>query len=219
MTAFIPKKLPLEETIGEKLRQARSYKNLKIEDAAKKLNIRAEYLSALEEERFEKLPTGLYGKNFLKKYAKFLGLKPRDLLKNWQEASNTDSAADPFSQKIVKKNKFIIFPKIIRSFLIVMAILICFLYLVFYFKKIVFPPDLVITQPDKNLLIQDNSIIISGQTEKEAEIKINGAIVLNNQDGYFSQTVNLKKGLNNITITAQKKYSREKTIIRQILVQ
>jgi len=219
MTAFIPKKLPLEETIGEKLRQARSYKNLKIEDAAKKLNIRAEYLSALEEERFEKLPTGLYGKNFLKEYAKFLGLKPRDLLKNWQEASNTDSAADPFSQKIVKKNKFIIFPKIIRSFLIVMAILICFLYLVFYFKKIVFPPDLVITQPDKNLLIQDNSIIISGQTEKEAEIKINGAIVLNNQDGYFSQTVNLKKGLNNITITAQKKYSREKTIIRQILVQ
>lgn len=219
MAAFIPKKLPLEETVGEKLRQARSYKNLKIEDAAKKLNIRSEYLSALEEERFEKLPTGLYGKNFLKEYAKFLGLRPRDLLKNWQEVSNTGSATDPFSQKIVKKNKFIIFPKIIRNFLIVMAILICFLYLVFYFKKIVFPPNLIITQPDKNLLIQDSSIIISGQTEKEAEVKINGAIVLNNQDGYFSQAVNLKKGLNNITITAQKKYSREKTIIRQILVQ
>lgn len=219
MAAFIPKKLPLEETVGEKLRQARHYKNLKIEDAAKKLNIRAEYLSALEEESFEKLPAGLYGKNFLKEYAKFLGLKPRDLLKNWQEASSNSSDPDPFSQKIVKKNKFIIFPKIIRNFLIVMAILICFLYLVFYFKKIVFPPDLVIIQPDKNLLIKDSSITVSGQTEKEAEVKINGAIVLNNQDGYFSQDVNLKKGLNNITITAQKKYSREKTIIRQILVQ
>jgi len=219
MATFIPKKLPLEETVGEKLRQARSYKNLKIEDAAKKLNIRSEYLSALEEESFEKLPAGLYGKNFLKEYAKFLGLKPRDLLKNWQEASNNGSDPDPFSQKIVKKNKFIIFPKIIRNFLIIMAILICFLYLVFYFKKIVFPPDLVITQPDKNLLIKDSSIVVSGQTEKEAEVKINGAVVLNNQDGYFSQNVNLKKGLNNITITAQKKYSREKTIIRQILVQ
>lgn len=219
MTTFIPKKLPLEETVGEKLRQARSYKNLKIEDAAKKLNIRSEYLSALEEERFEKLPTGLYGKNFLKEYAKFLGLKPRDLLKNWQETSNNGNAADPFSQKIVKKNKFIIFPKIIRNFLIVMAILACFLYLVFYFKKIVFPPDLVIIQPDKNLLIKDSSIMVSGRTEKEAEVKINGAIVLNNQDGYFSQDVNLKKGLNNIIITAQKKYSREKTIMRQILVQ
>lgn len=219
MTAFIPKNLPIEETVGEKLRQARRYKNLKIEEAAKRTNIRVEYLNALEEENFGKLPAGLYGKNFLKQYAKFLGLKPRDLLKNWQEELIGDTRPDPFSQKIVKKHKFIIFPKIIRSALIITAVLICFLYLVFYFKKIVFSPDLIINQPSKNLLIQGDSITVSGQTEVEAEVKINGEIVLNNHNGYFSQNVNLKKGINNITITAKKKYSQEKTIIRQILVQ
>ena len=219
MTAFTPKKLPLEETVGEKLRQARRYKNLKIEEVAKRINIRVEYLSALEEENFDKLPAGLYGKNFLKEYARFLGLKPRDLLKNWQEESIGDSRPNPFSQKIVKKNKFIIFPKIIRNTLIISAVLICFLYLVFYFKKIVLSPELIVTQPNKNLLIQGDSITIDGQTELEAEVKINGEIVLNNHNGYFSQTVNLKKGLNNITITAKKKYSQEKTIVRQILVQ
>lgn len=219
MTAFIPKKLPLEETVGEKLRQARSYKNLKIEEVAKKINIRVEYLIALEEENFDKLPAGLYGKNFLKEYANFLGLKPRDLLKNWQKETADSPSLNPFSQKIVKKNKFIIFPKIIRNVLIITAVLICFLYLIFYFKKIVFSPDLTVTEPSKNLMTKNSSITINGKTETEAEIKINGEIVLNNHNGYFSQTVNLKKGLNNIIITAKKKYSQERTVIRQILVQ
>ncbi len=219
MTAFIPKKLPLEETTGEKLRQARHYKNLKIEEAAKQINIRVEYLNALEEENFEKLPAGLYGKNFLKKYAKFLGLKPREILRGWQEESAGEEKNNPFSQKVVKKNKFIIFPKIIKNLLILAIIIVCFLYLVVYFKKIILPPELIISQPSKNLLIQSDTITVSGQTEPEAEVKINGEIVLNNHNGYFSQDINLKKGMNNIIITAKKKYSRENIINRQILVE
>lgn len=219
MTAFIPKKLPLEETAGEKLRQARLFKGLKIDDIAKKTGIRAEYLIALEEERFDKLPTGLYGKNFLKEYAIFLGLRLPDILKRLEEGRPHNDTEDPFSQKIVKKNKFIIFPKIIRNSLIIMAVLICFLYLIFYFKKIVLPPDLNVSQPAKNLLIQSMAITVIGQTEPEAEVRINNAIVLNNHGGYFSQEVNLKKGLNSLIISAKKKYSQEQVIIRQILVE
>ncbi|MFA5184536.1 MAG: helix-turn-helix domain-containing protein [Patescibacteria group bacterium] len=219
MTAFTPKKLPLEETVGEKLRQARHYKNLKIEDVAKRLNIRKEYLSALEEEDFDRLPTGLYSKKFLKEYASFLGLRTNDLLKNWRLSSEGGYPADPFSQKVVKKNKFIIFPRIIRNILIAAAVLICFLYLTFYFKKIIFPPTLNIIEPEKNMLTTKDSILIKGETEPGAEIKINGEIVLNNDNGNFSQSINLKKGLNNIVITAKKKYSREKIVNRQILVE
>lgn len=219
MTAFTPKRLPLEETNGEKLRRARHLKNLKIDDIAKKLNIRSEYLVALEEERFDKLPSGLYGKNFLKHYASFLGLKPKELLKNISSQDYSESQNNPFSQKIVKKNKFIIFPKIVRNLIMVTAVLVCFLYLIIYFKRVIFPPELIIFQPEKNLLIKENSIVVSGQTEPESEVRINDEIILNNRDGHFSQTVNLKKGLNNITITSKKKYSRENVIIRQILVQ
>lgn len=218
MTAFTPKKLPLEESVGEKLRQARHFKNLKIEDIAKTINIRVKYLIALEEERFDNLPAGLYGKNFLKEYTAFLGLNPQELLKNLDEQSAEGQNADPFSQKIVKKSKFIIFPKIIKNILITVAVLICFLYLIFYFKKVISPPKLEISQPEKNLLTASSSIMISGRTETAAEVKINGETVLNNKDGYFSQTVNLKKGLNNIVIKAKKKYSREETVTRQILV-
>lgn len=219
MPTFTPKKLALEDTIGEKLRQARHNRQLNIEPIAKRLKIRAEYLIAMEDERFDKLPAGLYGKNFLKEYALFLGLKPPDLFKDLDDKLFGEENSNPFSQKVLKSRKLLVWPKIIKNILIAAAILICFLYLIFYFKNIVTAPDLIITQPDKNILTKANTITILGQTEPEAEVRINGEIVLNNNKGVFSQTVNLKKGLNSLTISAQKKYSRAQLITRQILVE
>jgi len=219
MNNFTPRKLEPEENVGEKLRQARLFKNYKIENVAKKISIRADYLTALEEEHFESLPTGLYGRNYLKKYSAYLGLNTKEILESWDKYFQDNTTNDPFSKRVVKRSRFIVFPKIVRNTLIVIAVAICFLYLIFYFKKIVFPPFLVITQPEKNMLIHSNSILVTGETAKEAEIKINGEIVLNNQNGAFSQTINLKQGLNNIVIKSKKKYSREKTVTRQILVE
>lgn len=220
MPIFTPKKLPIEETIGEKLRTARQHKNFKLEEIAKKLNIRVEYLSAMEDENFDKLPHGLYGRKFLKKYAAFLKLDFKNLSDKPKEESSLSNIIDnPFSQKIIKKNNFIIFPKIIKNILIVGSVLICFLYLIFYFQKIISPPELIIQQPEKNTLTKETSIIVSGQTETETEVKINNQVILNDHNGYFSQTVNLKKGLNTIIVSAKKKYSQEKIITREILAE
>lgn len=219
MITFTPKKLYQEENSGERLRQARLTKGLKIDDVSRKIGIRTDYLIALEEEDLERLPAGLYGKKFLTEYASFLGLPPRELLRNFLPLTDDSSKQDPFSQKIVKKSRFIIFPRIIRNALIAMAVITCFLYLSFYFRQITTPPYLEILQPDKNLVTKVTALTVNGQTEKEAEVRINGEIVLNNHGGSFSQTVNLKKGLNEMTITAKKKYSRENSVTRQILVE
>ena len=219
MDIFTPKRLVGIESFGEKLRQARRFKNLKLEDVAKKINISAKYLNALEEENYENLPSGLYRKNFLKEYASYLDLNNSELIKQLAENVETNSLNNPFSQKIVKKSRFLVFPKIIRNSLIALGVFICFLYLFLYFQKTISAPKLIVTQPEKNILIKETSIDIKGETEKEAEVKINGELVLNNNNGLFFQTVNLKKGLNTIIIEAQKKYSRANSVTRQILVE
>lgn len=216
MTSFVPKKITSQESLGQKLKERRLSRELSLNDVAKKIGIRAEYLSALEEERWNDLPAGLYGKNFLKEYAALLrvGLaEHHDLLKTIWPARQEN----PFSQKIVAPKKFIIFPRIVRNILISLALLACLLYLVFYLRKIFWEPRLEIAVPAANQAWDGNNLTVSGRTEKEAEVKINGEIVLNNQNGSFSQAINLKQGLNTITISAKKKHSREKTIIRQIL--
>ena len=218
MNNFTTRKLNVHYSFGEKLKKAREFQQLSIEDVSKILNIKTKHLLALEEERIDDLPSGLYGKSYLKKYANYLKLNTEELVSNWNKINIQEKTSNPFSKKIIQKHKFIVFPKIIKNILLSLAVLICFLYLVFYFKKIILPPKLEIIEPKQNLLINKHNITIIGQTDEEAEVKINGKKVLNTHKGEFKQDINLKDGLNNIKIEAKKKYSKNKTIMRQVLV-
>jgi len=219
MTEFIKKSLN-HDGLGSKLKEVRELKKLSPELVAKKLNINLKYLLDIEDDRFDRLPAGLYSKNYVKEYAKLLGF-PSVEIKKWlkHNLELVNENNDPFSQKVLSRKQFIAFPRIIKNVLLSLLFLACLLYLGSYFKKIVFPPKLEIYQPDKNLKISGNSIEVTGKTETEAEVQINGETVLNNNNGYFSTNINLKKGVNNILIKAQKKYSSESTVLRQILVE
>ncbi len=60
--------------IGSTLRESRTRQGLELDDAERATRIRARYLAALEEERFDQLPAEAYAKAFLRTYADFLGL-------------------------------------------------------------------------------------------------------------------------------------------------
>ncbi|MGH3071046.1 MAG: helix-turn-helix domain-containing protein [Gaiellaceae bacterium] len=60
--------------IGNSLREARLRRHIEFADAEHGTKIRGKYLRALEDERFELLPSNTYIKGFLRSYADFLGL-------------------------------------------------------------------------------------------------------------------------------------------------
>jgi cytoskeleton protein RodZ len=60
--------------IGNSIREARLRQQLDFPEAEHGTKIRAKYLRALEEERFEVLPSHTYVKGFLRSYAEYLGL-------------------------------------------------------------------------------------------------------------------------------------------------
>ena len=60
--------------IGSSLRQARQHRGLEIADVERETHIRAKYLGALEDDRFDVLPGQAYVRGFLRTYADFLGL-------------------------------------------------------------------------------------------------------------------------------------------------
>jgi hypothetical protein len=61
--------------IGGSLRAAREHRQLQLSEVERATHIRAKYLTALEEERFNVLPGTAYAKGFLRTYADFLGLE------------------------------------------------------------------------------------------------------------------------------------------------
>ena len=60
--------------IGNSLREARLRRHIEFADAEHGTKIRGKYLRALEDERFELLPSHTYIKGFLRSYADYLGL-------------------------------------------------------------------------------------------------------------------------------------------------
>lgn len=66
--------------IGEALRSAREEQSRDLQDAARVLRVRTDYLRALEEEQFDIFGGDIYAKGFLRSYATELGLDPEPLL-------------------------------------------------------------------------------------------------------------------------------------------
>lgn len=222
MSLFQSNKIYLDsEMVSEQLRSARQSKKIKLSEIAKKLNINEKYLTALEKGEYNKLPHGVYGKNFLREYALFLGLDYKKLATDFEEEVNAlepKKQKEIFSKQVVKKRYLLAMPKILRNIFIFLVICTCFIYLGYRVNKIIAPPFLILSYPAADIITEQNSLEIVGRTEAEANLIINGQTVLTDKNGNFLQNISLKNGINIITVTASKKHSRANTIIRQILL-
>lgn len=72
-------------TLGTYLSSAREAKGIDLHDAAQQTRISVNYLKAMEEEDFSKLPGEVFVKGFLKNYARFLSLEEAEVIRRYQE--------------------------------------------------------------------------------------------------------------------------------------
>ena len=72
------------ESLGKYLKQERELRNLSLKEVARSTKIREHFLRAIEEDRYDLLPSTVYVKGFLTLYAKHLGLDPHDVVLRYQ---------------------------------------------------------------------------------------------------------------------------------------
>jgi cytoskeleton protein RodZ len=76
-------------SVGDTLRRERIKRNLQLEQISKELKISPRFLEAIEDERFEKLPGGVFARAFVRQYGRLLGLNEDEL------ASQLDQVLEP----------------------------------------------------------------------------------------------------------------------------
>lgn len=81
-------------TVGELLRTEREKQNLTVKDIEKATSIRAIYIQAIEDGKYDVLPGEVYLKGFIRNYASFLGLNPQQALEVYRD-SQTPQAPQP----------------------------------------------------------------------------------------------------------------------------
>lgn len=70
------------------------------------------------------------------------------------------------------------------------------------------PPNLEVSSPSDGASFygaSEKNLRVTGKTDEDSTVRINGSFVIISQDGSFSYTLNLNSGENNITITASDK--------------
>ncbi|BCA54399.1 DNA-binding protein [Nitrospira sp. KM1] len=75
------------ESIGEFFRQVRETKGLTIEEVASKTRIRSDFVKALEEGNFAKLPDQVFARGFVRSYARSLGLDEEDAIHRFTQSA------------------------------------------------------------------------------------------------------------------------------------
>ncbi len=77
------------ESVGEFFRQVRETKGLTLDEVASKTRIHPDFLRALEDGNFAKLPDQVFAKGFVRSYARSLGLDEEDAIRRFTESSGT----------------------------------------------------------------------------------------------------------------------------------
>lgn len=122
------------ESPGKYLKAERELRNLSLEEVVKFTKIRKDFLSAIEEDRYEFLPPAVYVKGFLNAYAKYLGLDPKGVILQYQNylKSLIVSKSPELQQHITFQKKRV---RLWLFFIIIFAITLLIAFFVYNISK------------------------------------------------------------------------------------
>lgn len=218
MVHFTAKKIQ-PQTLGEIFKKTREEAGLSLDEVCRAVQVNRKYLELLEDGDYGKELDGFYAKRVLKIYADFLNLEFVPLWKLYlkEKALWSKGSASKFV-KVVSSHSLLDISKIIKICIGALVIAAMLGYLGWEVRKIFLPPYLEVINPADNLITSSSTVEVIGRTEKETQVRINGQEISSSRDGSFSESVNLKDGLNIIKISSKKEHSRENIIYRQVMV-
>jgi cytoskeleton protein RodZ len=80
-------------TFGERLKRERELREVKLDEVSTATRISPRFLEALENEQWDRLPGGVFGRGFVRSIARYLGLNEEDLLSEYDLARGENASA------------------------------------------------------------------------------------------------------------------------------
>lgn len=173
-----------------------------------RLKIRQDYLEALENDQFDRLPGDVYAKRFIKAYASAVGLEGGGLVAEFDQVAGRHSP----KIKIISNwqpERFSITPKFLLGVTAALTIGGVFSYILFQLNRFSSPPQLEIISPVDGLQVVSDTIDIIGQASPGSIVFINSESVAQQLDGSFSQPVAVTEGVNTLSVIAKNRFNKQ----------
>ncbi|OIO19338.1 MAG: hypothetical protein COY69_02055 [Candidatus Magasanikbacteria bacterium CG_4_10_14_0_8_um_filter_32_14] len=218
MDVIFKKKCLLPTTrVCVRLKALREEKHISLSELEQRTKINKSYLLAIEECRFSDLPqSSLYKKNFVKKYVQALGEDAVCFVAQFVKEELTYDI--PKETRLdLKKYHFSNIPSTVRFSLFSVVVISLLLFLGFHVKNVLTPPSLVVLSPENGFISNSNFVDVNGKTDPEIQITINDELVKNDENGNFSQNINLLPGINTFVIEAKNKHGKITEEVRNVI--
>lgn len=205
------------QTVGQILKEERESKFYTLEEVEKSTKIRKELLEALEEGDYDKLPPTTFIQGFIKNYAHFLKIDAQKLLAVFRREYGLkdnevmEAFSNPTPKRVLK-----VTPARVIGGVISLVILSFFIYLWVQYRDLVGAPNLQISSPQDQQVIEMSEVEVSGKTDPDAKILINNQEVSVGDSGEFKEVVQLSSPVNKVTIESTSKFNKKTTVERTV---
>lgn len=223
---FKTKKISFKKSYGKKLKSRRKSLDLSLLEVERITKIKSAHLKALEEDRFEILPSETYVVGFLKKYCSILGLNRKKVISDFKKRkSELENIKKKKEQKKiypeeVRINSYFVTPRLLTGLVIFAVISVISFYLFKQVSLFASAPKLDLSSPEKlEFISKEDMVLLSGETDPRAEVTISGQEVPTSESGEFSQKISLRKGANLVEIKAKNKSNKVTSKILKIIVE
>ena len=200
------------------LQSTRQAQKLELEDVARITKIRPTFLQALESDDYTRLLSGATARGFIRNYSRFLGLDPQALLAVFRRDFVENQAGQIVPRSVVEPAEKVNFwtPKTSVIAAVVAIFTVFGGYLAYQYVVLTGPPYLKLDQPASDLTVSHDTLEISGTTDPEATISVNGHLVALDKGGTFFVRLPLTSGPNSINIVATSKSGKSTSLTRTI---
>lgn len=189
------------------LRQERLKRPKSALSVSKALGLRVDQLHVLELWQEAELPPEAFRVGLLNKYAEVLQVPPISQRKRYKRPTITHED---------HSGKHFILSRIAVGGALSLVTLIVVAYIGWAARSLIARPSLTLLEPRGDGAVSSNSVVVSGRVGAETLVRINGQAVSVGEDKQFSDRVYLRRGENDVTVTAINSLGRRSEITRRL---
>lgn len=204
------------KTIGQILYEARSARKYSLRRIGEITKIKTNFIEAVENEKWEALPSFPTVLGFVKSLAGATGVEEKmavAVLKRDYPPKKLN-----INPKPDVSSKFVWGPRLTFVIGVGAITALVFGYLIFQYVRFVSPPRLILESPKEDQAVSSGNVLVFGETDADAKITVNNQPVLVDSSGKFSVSISVVPETKEIVVRAISRSGKESDISRRIKI-
>lgn len=211
-------------TLGAEIQIRREALGMSVDDLARAARVSARSISALEKNDYHVFPAKVYAQGALRRLTRIFSADDGVLLiamldREWPRGESRSGQRTALPRASYRLPLFFRIPRKISA--LAAGAFFAFLLGFLGWRLLIFtaPPILIIIEPEPNRRITTPAATVSGRTEKESRLTVNGREIRIDERGAFHEDIELPLGTNRLRFVSESRFGKTSTAVRFVFVE